>query len=140
MPKRKSNDQQLELEDQVELLAMGRSEAKRRKAISRAIQLSKERGEPLGFIPYGQRVSKDGRRLEVDPREAATLAFIVERRKLHDTYEQIVEQCTLKGFRNRRGKKFSVTSIVNICRRELPDLHLPGARRRKKSPKPKEAA
>jgi DNA invertase Pin-like site-specific DNA recombinase len=85
-----------------------------RKRIKDALALKKTRLERVGGIPWGWRLSSDGKHLEPDEGELETARIM---RKLADNglqYRKIVRALADAGRFNRRGRIFGIKQISNI--------------------------
>jgi len=79
-----------------------------------AMQHKKGKGELVGAVPYGKRLSADGKTLADHPAEQEVLA---EARALHATglsLRQIARALSAKGFMARNGKPFAATQIQRM--------------------------
>lgn len=68
-----------------------------------ALAVKRERGERIGGIPWGRTLAKDGRHLQVNPREEEA---VVLARRLHRrgrSLREIAARLAERGFTNRRG-------------------------------------
>ena len=68
-------------------------------------------------IPYGLRISEDGLRLEVDPKENHALMLMMELLGQDFSYSAIVSDLNEKGFRTRSGKPWSRVAVFNMMPR-----------------------
>jgi hypothetical protein len=68
-------------------------------------------------IPYGLRISDDGKRLEVEPTEHQALMLMMELLVQDFSYSSIVSDLNEKGFRARDGKPWSRVAVFNMIPR-----------------------
>lgn len=68
-------------------------------------------------IPYGLRISDDGRRLEIDPVENRTLMLMMELLVQDFPYSSIVSDLNEKGLRMRDGRPWTRVAVFNMTPR-----------------------
>jgi hypothetical protein len=68
-------------------------------------------------IPYGLRISEDGRRLEVEPDENRALMLMMELLGQDFCYSSIVSDLNEKGFRMRNGRPWNRVAVFNMMPR-----------------------
>jgi hypothetical protein len=68
-------------------------------------------------ISYGLRISDDGQRLEVDPRENKALMLMMDLLGQDFSYSSIVSDLNEKGFRMRNGELWSRVAVFNMMPR-----------------------
>ena len=86
----------------------------RMKAAARA---KKARGEPAGFVEFGQRVNNDGK-LEDDPEEQAVIELVVQLRALPLTHRRIVAELNEREIVSKRaGNPFGLSQVQRILSR-----------------------
>jgi len=68
-------------------------------------------------VPYGLRISEDGRRLEVEPRENQTLMLMMELLGQDFSYSSMVSDLNEKGFRMRDGGAWNRVAVFNMMPR-----------------------
>jgi DNA invertase Pin-like site-specific DNA recombinase len=82
-----------------------------------ALRVKKQRGERVGAVPIGFRVSEDDpSRLEKHPREQAAITLIHELREQGLSLRAIDKELRRQGFRSRGGKRWHVQTLANILR------------------------
>jgi site-specific DNA recombinase len=80
-----------------------------------ALAVKRSRGECVGTVPYGFRLSSDGTHLEADQHEQQVVSIIQAMRTAGETFEAIIEHLNDQGFRNRRGHVWQYRSVWNIA-------------------------
>lgn len=89
-------------------------------ALTRAALAAKQaRGERVGGIPIGCRVSADGVTLEAHPDEAATVSAVLRLRAAGMTLRSIADELTNAGRTTRKGGPISHTQVRRILQREV---------------------
>jgi Recombinase len=68
-------------------------------------------------IPYGLRVAGDCLHLEEDPDEKNALIMMMELIIREDPFSQIANELNQRGFRTRRGSKWTPVSVFNMLPR-----------------------
>jgi site-specific DNA recombinase len=63
----------------------------------------KAKGERVGTIPFGFRMSEDGSRMEADPAEQDVLSHIQRLKAAGRTTRQIADELNRLGYTTRRG-------------------------------------
>jgi DNA invertase Pin-like site-specific DNA recombinase len=79
-----------------------------------AMREAKKRGLRVGRIPYGSRLGADGRLLEPDPEERATLALIRSLRQLGWTQAGIADELNRRGLTTRSGGVFTRSFVQQL--------------------------
>jgi DNA invertase Pin-like site-specific DNA recombinase len=82
-----------------------------RKRITDALALKKTRLERVGGIPWGFRLSSDGKHLEPEPDERETTRIVRQLVQNGLQYRKIVRALAEAGRFNRRGKIFGIKQI-----------------------------
>lgn len=86
-----------------------------------ALHVKRKRGERVGSIPIGYRLSEVGGRLEPDPAEQAAIEAIHELRAKGLSLRAIDRELRGRGFRSRSGKGWHVQTIANVLRADRRD-------------------
>ncbi len=76
-----------------------------------ALQAKKARGERVGYVPFGFRLSADGVHLENDVREQDVLRQIFELRQSGLSTREVAYELNIRGAFNRGGAKWNHASI-----------------------------
>ena len=97
------------------LLGLGRKTHSQK--IKDALQKKKRRGERLGQIPYGFRLSDDGVSLEPHPLEQNKLTMMKEMNKMGTSIRGICSILNAQGIKSR-GKKWHPTTVARLLKRE----------------------
>jgi DNA invertase Pin-like site-specific DNA recombinase len=79
-----------------------------------ALAVKKARGERVGNVPYGYRLSEDGVHVEPNTEEQAIIAIICSLRALGMTFYGIVAYLNQEGIPNRKGTMWQYRSVWNI--------------------------
>ena len=79
-----------------------------------ALQFKKERGERLGSTPYGFRLSKDKKLVEV-PKEMRVVKRILKWRKEGRSYGKIAKELNAKKVPTKRGGKWYPSTVRYIA-------------------------
>ena len=79
-----------------------------------ALAAKRRRGERIGALPFGERLSADGVHTEPDARELATIAAARRLRGEGRTVRAIVEELELLGFVSRSGQPLSVAAVHKL--------------------------
>jgi DNA invertase Pin-like site-specific DNA recombinase len=79
-----------------------------------ALAAKRRRGERIGALPFGQRLSSDGVHMEPDARELAAIDAARRLRGEGRTVRAIVEELELLGFVSRGGQPLSVAAVNKI--------------------------
>lgn len=79
-----------------------------------ALAVLQARGESTGTPPYGYRLCEDGKRLEPDLVEQATLAAIRELRSSGMSYRQVKSEATARGLLSRTGRPFTLQAVYTM--------------------------
>jgi DNA invertase Pin-like site-specific DNA recombinase len=82
-----------------------------------ALGVKKARGERVGEVAYGFRVSSDGRNLEADEAEQGVLAQVAELRAAGLSQRAIVAELAARGLVSRSGRSFGQTQIARMAAR-----------------------
>jgi DNA invertase Pin-like site-specific DNA recombinase len=84
---------------------------------SAALQAKKARGERAGTLPFGMRLSDDGRTLDENPNEQAALTFIRAKRASGWTLQAIADELNALGHRTRPGGFWRQQYVRRLLRR-----------------------
>lgn len=84
-----------------------------------ALAVKKARGERVGNVAFGFRVSSDGRRLEPHVDEQQVLALAIHLREQGATYRAIAAELNRRGLRSRTGGPWLWQSVHVFVRRSL---------------------
>jgi site-specific DNA recombinase len=84
--------------------------------IKAALQVKKSRGELTGVAPYGFRRSADGKTLEANPDEVATMVRLRELRSAGLTLRALREEGARQGLVNRRGNPFTLAVLHHLIK------------------------
>lgn len=77
-----------------------------------ALRAKQHRGERAGTIPYGWRLSADGKTLEQHPDEERLIRFAAEHRfELGCTWHDVAAALNRAGYRNRAGKPWTLHGV-----------------------------
>lgn len=68
-------------------------------------------------IPYGVRIGEDGLHLEPNPVENTVLLLILEKIVMEKRLSQIAEDLNGRGFRTRKGSRWSSSAIFDLLPR-----------------------
>jgi hypothetical protein len=68
-------------------------------------------------IPYGLRIGDDGLHLEPNPVETTVLLLMLEKIVMEKRLSQIADDLNLRGFRTRRGTRWSSSTIFDLLPR-----------------------
>lgn len=79
-----------------------------------AMAAARAKGRRTGHVPWGSRVGSDGRHLEPNPEELATLEKIRRLRHRGLTLIDICETLTAKGLFNRKGQRFRLSHVAQF--------------------------
>ena len=82
-----------------------------------ALAVKKARGERVGAVPVGSKVSTDGRTLEADAAELEVIAAARELRAAGLSIRNIAAELERRGFRNRAGNAIAPTQVARILGR-----------------------
>jgi DNA invertase Pin-like site-specific DNA recombinase len=86
-----------------------------------ALRHKRSKGECVGNIEFGYRLSPDRRHLEPDPTEQAALADIGNLRRQGHTLRGIAVTLNSRGRRTRRGTQWRLESVAWVIRKnDLP--------------------
>jgi hypothetical protein len=72
---------------------------------------------PVEELPYGVRISEDGKRLETDPQEHDALMEMMEGLAQDFPDSTIVSALNAKGFRQRDGRPWTRVAVFNMLPR-----------------------
>ena len=81
-----------------------------------ALAVKRARGERVGGVPVGYRVSADGVTLERDPAEFRIVAAVLQARRAGMTLRAISDELTAAGYTTRKGGKISHTQVRRILK------------------------
>jgi DNA invertase Pin-like site-specific DNA recombinase len=81
-----------------------------------ALAVKKERGERVGNIEFGYRLSPDGRTLEPWPKEQTALSIIRDMRALGCSYQAIADELTAQGILTRGGHPWPRQLVHRVFR------------------------
>jgi len=81
-----------------------------------ALQAKKAKGERVGTIPFGYRISIDGVRLEEEPTEQRALAVLRDLRSKSYTLREIAEELNRQGHTTRRGSQWRHQYVSNLLK------------------------
>jgi len=81
-----------------------------------ALRVKKLRGERVGAVPLGYRLSANPAMLEPDPREQEAIALIRELRETGLSLRAIDRELRGRGFTSRTGRPWHVQTLANILR------------------------
>lgn len=84
---------------------------------SKAMVKKRESGHRLGQIPFGWRLGADGKTLEPDPAESATLATITQLSGQGMNTRCIADELNARGIPAKRGGTWSHSSVGALLRR-----------------------
>jgi site-specific DNA recombinase len=79
-----------------------------------ALRHKRGKGERVGNIAFGSRLSEDGQHLEPDPAERATLAEIRRLRGQGATLQGIAATLNQSKLRTRRGTPWRLESVARV--------------------------
>jgi len=88
-----------------------------------ALRHKRSKGERVGNIVYGYRLSSDGTHLEVDEREQAAMVRISTLRRAGKTLRAIARDLNERGHRTRRGSEWRHEYIKRIVDARLARPH-----------------
>ena len=74
----------------------------------------KSRGERVGAVPYGYRLTEDGRRLEPVPAEIAVIDQARELRRAGVSLRLIAAELARRGHLSRNGRLFAATQVKRM--------------------------
>ncbi len=86
-----------------------------------ALQIKKTRGERVGYIPYGYRVSEDGKKLEEETREQFILEKMKELRRRGGSFRGICEEMNQVGYLNRYGRPWNHVALQRMIKRPVAE-------------------
>jgi len=72
-----------------------------------ALQHKRSKGERVGQIPYGMKLSDDGVSLEPDPQEQETLEDLHTMRNAGWTWQRIAEELNRRGIPTKKGREWT---------------------------------
>ena len=67
--------------------------------------------------PFGLQIAKDNEQLEVNPTEREALFLMMELTVQEGPYSRIAEELNRRGFRTRKGRKWSPVSVFQMLPR-----------------------
>lgn len=79
-----------------------------------ALQAKKARGELIGGVPFGQRLSPDGRTLEPNPKEQEVIQAARDLRTRGKSLQDIIDALFHLGHRPRRGEVFHKMQVSRM--------------------------
>lgn len=79
-----------------------------------ALAVLQARGECTGTPPFGYRLGEDGKRLEPDPVEQATLATLRELRATGLSFRRVRGEATARGLLGRTGRPFTLQAVYKM--------------------------
>jgi DNA invertase Pin-like site-specific DNA recombinase len=82
-----------------------------------ALQAKKARGERVGHIPFGMRLSADGVHLEEDPTEQETILKVEELQATGLSLRKIADYLNNNGILKREGTPWNHVNLHAICKR-----------------------
>jgi site-specific DNA recombinase len=82
-----------------------------------ALLHKKRNGERAGNIPFGYRLAPDGKHLEPEPREEASLSAIHRLRKRGHSLRGIAAALNTNGYRTRKGSSWRLESVARVLKR-----------------------
>jgi hypothetical protein len=88
-----------------------------------ALNAKRERGEPIGTVPFGKRISAAGV-LEDDPIEQNAIQHVLAQRRTGASYRRIGQELFTKGIASRTGTALTHVQIKRILEkaaRTVPD-------------------
>lgn len=88
-----------------------------------ALRHKKALGFRIGEIPYGFKLAADGRRLEEDADEQATVARMRELRASGLSFQAVADELNRLGYTTRRGTRWRYQDIADLARRPQEDSH-----------------
>jgi site-specific DNA recombinase len=87
-----------------------------------AMAEAKKRGQRTGHVPYGMRLANDGRMLERDEGEQATLALVRKLRALGYAQRDIADELNRLGIKTRRGDAFQRSFVAQLLARHSAEV------------------
>jgi DNA invertase Pin-like site-specific DNA recombinase len=81
-----------------------------------ALRHKKANGERVGTVPFGYKLSADGARLEVNPKEQEVLTKIRELRSKTYTLQEIASELNRQGHSTRRGSAWRHQYIADLLK------------------------
>jgi DNA invertase Pin-like site-specific DNA recombinase len=81
-----------------------------------AMRHKRDLGERVGTVPYGARLSVDGRRLEPNPAERSVLQQMDRLRRIGKTTREIAVELNRCGFRTRRGTPWRYQYVASLLK------------------------
>lgn len=79
-----------------------------------ALARKRQRGERVGTIPYGYRLAPDGRRLEPEPNELATLAQMQTERAAGKSFALIADDLNAEGVPTKQGRQWYAATVRSV--------------------------
>ena len=79
-----------------------------------ALKVKKDKGERVGYIPYGYKLNNDGKHLEINEEEKKILLELNKLRNDGYYIRGIVKEMNNKSIFNRKGTKWTKSSIHRI--------------------------
>lgn len=84
-----------------------------------ALARKKARGERIGRIPYGYKLSEDGVHLTEDPGEQIVLSMIRQMRSAGESMRAIADELNRQGVPTKGGKPWHYGTIQRILERAV---------------------
>jgi DNA invertase Pin-like site-specific DNA recombinase len=88
-----------------------------------ALRHKRSKGERVGNIEFGYRLSADQRPLEPDPTEQAALAGVRNLRRQGRTLRGIAAALNSRGHRTRRGTAWRLESVARVLNQHVADAN-----------------
>lgn len=92
-----------------------------------ALAVARSKNQRVGHVPWGSRVSSDGRHLEPNPDEMAILEEIRRLRHRGLTILDICDALTAKSMFNRKGEPFKPSHVAQLLERHGDGITLRSA-------------
>ena len=83
-----------------------------------ALAVKKARGERVGTVPYGFRVTEDGKTLEPHIEEQEVIAAACVLRERGETLRHIAALLGQSGYKSRKGTAFTHIQVAKMCHGE----------------------
>jgi hypothetical protein len=83
------------------------------KKIRSAYDAKKRRGEPVGYTPYGYRISADGKKLVIEPAEAGIAKRVFDMRAAGLSLKAMAKQLNREGVPSPRKRRWLSSEIPN---------------------------
>lgn len=85
-----------------------------RQRTTAALAVKKRRGERVGTIPYGFKLSADGRKLLPDPREKKLVQLVLKLRQDGKSLRAIAKELEARGYKPKSGKHWYASTVKAI--------------------------